>query len=1019
LTLLPADAVLDQGDFANMRKTPRNTTSVPRPSNFGEVMHCDIVFGPDIAVGNVHYGLLFTDHYSRMTYLYPLQNLTTDIIKQLQVFFAHLGFSPRRLISDFDTKLIGGKAREYLNSLKIHVNAAPANRQDRNGLAERHWQTMVAMARSWLTSAQLPATFWYYAVRRASEICNYFPIKLEDGSWSTPLELAHKSKPDLRVLFPMFGLAAVRRERVGDATLGKFSSQSLPMIAVGRCPNSTGLLFYNPVNSTFISSIDYKFQAHTTSGSHFGYKYQSGMFFYRLDETNSIFSPKFPIESSVFVHTHSPPPVAKIVGIPSYDTPNIYTVAFKDGSLSEYTEDLLSLTSPCKPESTTSLLPTWIKGGANATLFLTSMSKPKHGKIDVSSEDNQWYFYPGKSHQGILLHDFNANCVDLLETAQLFRGHTKFKNVYDARTQLSLRDCVLRHVSAHGLSSLIAPTSLKHHAKMSPDDKAIWDAAYNEEYDGLESLPTWEIISEEQYKILSKGRKALPTMAIATIKYDDRNRPKRAKYRLVVLGNLDYHTWSKESTAAPVLSQLELRLLTSLAVYHRRVLKNCDVKQAFIQSTLPSDEEYFLRPPAGCPRSKPGQYWRLLRSLYGLKRAPKLWFEMLSSHLQAMGLKSSPNSPCLFTGVLVPGEPPIFVGIYVDDIIYFSASDSIEKQFEENLSTIGTVDFMGQVSLFLGTEFSWITHADSHITVSLTQQSFIETLIESLGIKSTHTSHFTTPFRSGHIIDSIPRDNISSTERDELRLRYQSLVGSLNWLAHTTRPDLSTVVSLLAQHQSDPSYGHYEAALHVTQYLANTKTLGIYFTSDRRATLESFLHFPVPSQLLSMSNANWGPQDASTNSTVQEVPLFVSRSMSAYYIDLLGPLHWLSKRQKVTAASSAEAEIYATDECVKFLLELSQILEFLGVKDIFMPSTSIIFNDNNGCVQWSKAATTKGLRHIQMRENRIRENIVSKFVNILHIDGKINLADVFTKEIKDISHFVEIRDLFMCHRLLT
>jgi hypothetical protein len=35
-------------------------------------------------------------------------------------------------------------------------------------------------------------------------------------------------------------------------------------------------------------------------------------------------------------------------------------------------------------------------------------------------------------------------------------------------------------------------------------------------------------------------------MAIATIKYDDRNRPKRAKYRLVVLGNLNYHTWSKE-----------------------------------------------------------------------------------------------------------------------------------------------------------------------------------------------------------------------------------------------------------------------------------------------------------------------------------------------------------------------------------------------------------------------------------------------------------------------------------------
>jgi hypothetical protein len=79
-----------------------------------------------------------------------------------------------------------------------------------------------------------------------------------------------------------------------------------------------------------------------------------------------------------------------------------------------------------------------------------------------------------------------------------------------------------------------------------------------------------------------------------------------------VLGNLDYHTWSKESTAAPVLSQLELRLLTLLAVYHRRVPKTCDVKQAFIQSKLPPDEEYFLHPPTSCTRSKPGQHRRLL-----------------------------------------------------------------------------------------------------------------------------------------------------------------------------------------------------------------------------------------------------------------------------------------------------------------------------------------------------------------------------------------------------------------------
>jgi hypothetical protein len=220
----------------------------------------------------------------------------------------------------------------------------------------------------------------------------------------------------------------------------------------------------------------------------------------------------------------------------------------------------------------------------------------------------------------------------------------------------------------------------------------------------------------------------------------------------------------------------------------------------------------------------------------------------------------------------------------------------------------------------------------------------------------------------------------------------------LNWLAHTTMPDLSTVVSILAQHQSDPSPGHYEAMLFVTQYLANTKDLGVYFTSRRRSTLESFLHFPILSKILSISDANWGPQDTSLSTSTQDLPLFVSRSMSAFYIDLLGPLHWMSKHQKVTAASLAEAEIYAMDECVKFLLELSQLLDFLEVHSLFMPPTNIIYNDNKACVDWAKSATSKGLRHIQMRENRIRENIASKFVSICHIDSKLNLADVFTKE---------------------
>jgi hypothetical protein len=66
-----------------------------------------------------------------------------------------------------------------------------------------------------------------------------------------------------------------------------------------------------------------------------------------------------------------------------------------------------------------------------------------------------------------------------MDTAQLFKGYAKFKNVYDTRMQVILHNYVLRHVSAHGLKSLVAPTSLKAHDKLDFEDKTIWEEAYN------------------------------------------------------------------------------------------------------------------------------------------------------------------------------------------------------------------------------------------------------------------------------------------------------------------------------------------------------------------------------------------------------------------------------------------------------------------------------------------------------------------------------------------------------------
>ena len=51
-------------------------------------------------------------------------------------------------------------------------------------------------------------------------------------------------------------------------------------------------------------------------------------------------------------------------------------------------------------------------------------------------------------------------------------------------------------------------------------------------------------------------------------------------------------------------------------------------------------------------------------------------------------------------------------------------------------------------------------------------------------------------------------------------------------------------------------------------------------------------------------------------------------------------------------------------------------------------------------IYWSKSTTTKGLRHITIRENAIIEAVHEKLIHIKHIQGETNFSDIFTKEHK-------------------
>ena len=120
---------------------------------------------------------------------------------------------------------------------------------------------------------------------------------------------------------------------------------------------------------------------------------------------------------------------------------------------------------------------------------------------------------------------------------------------------------------------------------------------------------------------------------------------------------------------------------------------------------------------------------------------------------------------------------------------------------------------------------------------------------------------------------------------------------------------------------------------------------------------------------------------------------------------------WGSIREVNTVSrSSCESEIYATDEGTKSVLTIRHLLQDLNMYDGFQPTP--IWNDNRGCVDWTKGCTvSRKLRHVNMRNLGVRLSQQLGDITISHIDGKRNVADIMTKEIKDKQHFVNMANV--------
>ena len=262
---------------------------------------------------------------------------------------------------------------------------------------------------------------------------------------------------------------------------------------------------------------------------------------------------------------------------------------------------------------------------------------------------------------------------------------------------------------------------------------------------------------------------------------------------------------------------------------------------------------------------------------------------MFTSILRKMHLAPSPHDPCLFTGIVgnqdgaskiitstpspeklltssvnapkdtatpVAGRAPICVGVYVDDFVFYSTDPAEDELFETELAKHINVDFMGDMDYFLGTAFQWKRLDHGHISVHFTQTAFTKHTAHCFGVDRMNRVPAMTPYRSGLPIDSLAAADPNDPDLARRTKVYQGMVGSINWLATCTRPDISPCPTFLASYQQAPSYQHYKAVLHALKYLYSTSEYGIFYHSDASSTLHSFTHFPHHHDKEAYSDAN-------------------------------------------------------------------------------------------------------------------------------------------------------------------
>ncbi|GJR93932.1 retrovirus-related pol polyprotein from transposon TNT 1-94 [Tanacetum coccineum] len=156
---------------------------------------------------------------------------------------------------------------------------------------------------------------------------------------------------------------------------------------------------------------------------------------------------------------------------------------------------------------------------------------------------------------------------------------------------------------------------------------------------------------------------------IYKVKRDEHGDVLKNKVRLVAKGYRQEEGINFEESFTPITRIETIKIFIVNVASKNMNIYQMDVNTAFLNGEL--QEEVFVSQPEGFEDpDHPTYVYHLKKALYGLKHAPRVWYDTLSRFLMANIISKGAVDPTLFTRK--SGKHILLVQIYVDDIIFAS-----------------------------------------------------------------------------------------------------------------------------------------------------------------------------------------------------------------------------------------------------------------------------------------------------------------------------------------------------------